>query len=41
MNVENNIKNTQEGRILSDDIVFRKFPTKKEVKDFKKIYRLV
>ena len=41
MNVENNIKNTQKGQILSDDIVFRKFPTKKEVKDFKRIHRLV
>ena len=40
-NVGSNIKNVQNGQLLSDNLVLRKFPTNKEIKDFKKIHRLV
>ena len=40
-NVGNNIKNVQNGQLSSDNLVLRKFPTNKEIKDFKKIHRLV
>ena len=41
LDVESNIENTIERKFLSDDVILRKFPNKKEVKDFKKIHRLV
>ena len=41
LNVENNIKNVQNGQLSSDNLVLRKFPTNKEIKDFKKMHRLV
>jgi len=41
MNVESNIENAKEKRLSSEEVVFRKFPTKKEIKDFKKMHRLI
>jgi len=41
LDVESNIENTIERKFLSDDVILRKFPNKKEVKEFKKIHRLV
>ena len=41
MNVESNIENAKEKRLSSEEVVFRKFPTKKEIKDFKKKHRLI
>ena len=40
-NVENNIENVKEKQFLREEIVLRKFPTKKEIKEFKKIYKLI
>ena len=40
-NVGSNIKNVPNGQLSSDNIALRKFPTNKEIKDFKKIHRLV
>ena len=40
-NVGSNIKNVSNGQLSSDNLVLRKFPTNKEIKDFKKIHRLV
>ena len=41
MNVESNIENAQDRQLSSDNVVLRKFPTNKEIKDFKKVHRLV
>ena len=40
-NVESNIENVKEKQFLREEIVLRKFPTKKEIKEFKKIYKLI
>ena len=40
-NAESYIENAKEKQLLSEDVILRKFPNKKEVKDFKKIHRLV
>jgi methionyl-tRNA formyltransferase len=40
-NVESNIEKAKGRQFFREEIVLRKFPTKKEIKEFKKIYKLI
>ena len=41
LNIENNLKNVNDHSLIYDKIILRKFPTKKEIQNFKKTYRLI